>query len=231
MDLVKTLRYVFGAENVWTDRDLDGLEALPMADQPRLNEDVTSGWEGRSSDFPYRSYMVFEVGDIARSKAFIAWALEEKVRFKEVRGQWFGAGATAFVMEDTSQLRMKIAYWVRGQEAILALSPAWRYDPSVGTNRLFGNRVAHIDLLASDGYQVTERTYAGLFQAVGRDQALREDSWTYDPASEAYYIIVNPPVPAIPSPLQASAPAICHAPEPDDLGIWADDGGRHIDQE
>jgi len=188
--IVDTLKAVGLDVTTLPDNEAGQHIAASMADAVNINADVTSGWEPRSGNSPYQRFVIFEVGDKVRQQAFKAWALEQKLGFKELIGKWKGQQAASFIVEDTSTNRIKLAYWLIGQEAILVLGPAWRYDPAVGTNRLFGNRLAQLEWLDSDGYQVREIEAAGKFQAVGREQALAGDSWTYDPVTEAYYILV-----------------------------------------
>lgn len=167
-----------------TDRDLDGLDPV------RLNPDVSGGWEGRSSDFPYQRFVIFEVGDITRAQTFNAYALGDGLRFKQLKGSWKGVQNPAFIVEDTSTNRIKLAYWLRGQESVLCLGPAYRTGPD-GQKRLYGNREAILDWLDGDGYTVKERTpLPGLFQPVSRARALDLDGWTYDPELKQYFAVV-----------------------------------------
>jgi hypothetical protein len=170
-----------------TSRDLDGLEAIPEA---HFNPDVSGGWEGRSSDFPYQRFVVFEVGDIVRSQSFNAYALGDGMRYKQLKGSWRGVSNASFIVEDTSTNRVKLAYWLRGQKSVLCLGPAYRKGPD-GQSRLYGNREAILDWLDNDGYTVKERTpLPGLFQPVSRAKALALEAWTFDPKLRQYFAVV-----------------------------------------
>lgn len=168
-----------------TDRDLDGLADV-AGPQPK----ISGGWEARSGSSPFTPYMVFEVGGIADAAAFRAWALGEGHAFKSLLGCYKGNKNPSFIMEDTSANRLAIAYWVRKQESILCLGPAYRPNEQ-GLHQLFGNRVAILDYLQPDGYQVFEREpLPGRWQAVSKATALKLDNWTFDPSENQYYAVV-----------------------------------------
>lgn len=176
----------FGMADAGTDRDLDGL--APVEPIIRVNQDVTSGWESRSDDSAFKRYIVFEVGGIADAAAFRAWALENGLAFKSLQGSWKGRHNPAFIVEDTPSIRLKIAYWVRKQEALLCLGPAYRLRED-GLYQLFGNREAILDWLEPDGYTVSYREPIGLFGAVSKATALRLEDWTFDPTENQYYAV------------------------------------------
>lgn len=157
--------------------------------EPVTNPGVTSGWESRSGDSAFKRFVVFAVGGIMEGKQFNAWALGEGLRFKALEGSWRGQKEPSFIVEDTNENRLRIAYWTKGQEAILCLGKAYRTGPD-GLGRLFGNREAILDFLDGDGYSVTRREPAGLWQPASRNQALAQESWTFDPTENQYYIVV-----------------------------------------
>lgn len=166
-------------------------ELQPLEPIIRTNEGVTGGWEGRSDDSAFKRYIVFEVGGIQEAAAFRAWALETGKSFKSLMGSWQGRHNPSFIMEDSPTLRLELAYWVRKQEAILCLGPAYRKRPEDGLYQLFGNREAVLDWIAGDGYEVVQREpLKGLWQSVSRATALRQDSWTFDPSENQYYAVV-----------------------------------------
>jgi hypothetical protein len=162
----------------------------PVEPVIRVNEGVTGGWEGRSDDAPFKRYIVFEVGGIVEAAAFKGWALETGQQFKSLMGSWKGRHNPSFIMEDTPTVRMEIAYWLKGQEAVLCLGPAYRKRED-GLYQLFGNRPAILDYLEPDGYSVVKReAVEGLWQAVSKETALRLDGWTFDPTERQYYAVV-----------------------------------------
>lgn len=165
----------------------------PTADvagpQP-LNPGVAGGWENRSSEAPFKRFVIFAVGGIREAKEFNAWALAEGLRFKSLLGSYKDQHEPSFIVEDTNENRLRIAYWVKGQEAILCLGKAYRLGPD-GLYRLYGNREAILDYLAPDGYSVTRREpVEGLWQPVSKNQALALDSWTFDPSQNQYYAVI-----------------------------------------
>lgn len=170
--------------------DLEAVGLQPIViDTP---EDVQrlSGWEGRSDESAHKRYLVFAVGGILEAKQFNAWALGENIRFKALEGSWKGEHEPSFIVEDTNENRLRIAYWVKGQDALLCLGPAYRKRPD-GLYQLYGNREAILDWLEPDGYGVCEREkLSGLWQAVSKETALRQDSWTFDPGEKQYYAVV-----------------------------------------
>lgn len=185
MDLISTLRKIgFEVQTLGFDEDDKALAALDR----RFNANLAGGWNGWSSDYPYKRFVVFEVGSVLQAQTFKAWALGDGLRFKEVAGSWKGQQNPSFVVEDTSTNRIKLAYWVRGQETLLCLGPAYRKGPD-GMSRLYGHREAILDYLESDGYGVMRREPIGLFRPVSRDVALWSDSWTFDPTDRQYYVV------------------------------------------
>jgi hypothetical protein len=180
-DLKAYIARVTASKN--TSRDLDGLEPV----EPVIR---AGGWEPRSGESPYKRFMVFEVGGIADAAAFRAWANGENRAFKSLLGCYKGQQNPSFIMEDTGANRLGIAYWVRRQESILCLGPAYRKRDD-GLYQLFGNREAILDFLSPDGYQVKGReSLEGLWQTVSKETALRLDNWTFDPSDNQYYAVV-----------------------------------------
>jgi hypothetical protein len=175
-----------------TTMDMDELKSFEDRGIPGNRADFSqlSGWESRSGTSPYQSYMIFEVGGILEASQFKAYATGEKLGFKAVLGSWRGTHNPAFVMADTPSNRLAIAFWVKGQEAILCLGPAYRKN-SQGLGQLFGNREAILDWLAPDGYTVTSREpLQGLFSPISQKEADGLASWTFDPTENQYYGVV-----------------------------------------
>lgn len=154
------------------------------------NPAPVSSWESRSDAAAFNRFVVFSVGGILEANQFKAWALNEGVAFKALWGSWRGETEPSFIVEDTNENRLRLAYWVKGQKTLLCLGPAYRKRPD-GLYQLFGNREAVLDWLEPDGYAVTKREpLEGLWQAVGKEQALALDSWTFDPTENQYYAVV-----------------------------------------
>lgn len=181
------------------DRDLnliDTLEAIGLktivietADDIQ-NLNVSGGWEGRSDDSAFKQFIVFGVGGIADAAAFRGWALEAGYGFKSLQGSWRGRHNPSFIMQDTNAVRLAIAYWLRKQDAILCLGPAYRKNAD-GLGQLFGNREAILDYLLPDGFSVSRREpLKGLWQPVQKSTALAQDGWTFDPTDGQYYAVL-----------------------------------------
>lgn len=154
-------------------------------------EDLGQGVQPHSSTTPYSRYVIFAVGDITRAAAFRGWATSQNVPFKSLLGQWKGHSEASFIVEDTSTNRLRLAYWLAGQEAVMCLGPAYRLDQKTGLMTLFGNREAILDYLANDGYEVLDRKPVGYFSAVARATAMASEGWTFDPASGTHYTLVQ----------------------------------------
>lgn len=136
----------------------------------------TSGIWGSSTPSDFKTYVIFCVGnDPYREAAFRAWALENGIGFKSLKGCYKGQQENSFIINEENLGRCY--RWFSREESILFIGPMYR------NGRLYGNREAHLYYLKTG-----EREDLGLFQWVPRSEALKEDAWTYDPTQDLYFI-------------------------------------------
>jgi hypothetical protein len=135
---------------------------------------ATGGVQGWSSAAPYASLVVFAVGGILRAAQFNAWALEHGLRFKPMVGKWQGITERSFIVFEADLAR--ILPWVRDEERLMLLGPAYR------NGTLYGHRRAWL----VDPKGMEEDEYLGLYTHAGLDTS---GDWTYDPATDMYWHI------------------------------------------
>lgn len=189
---------------------------------------VASGvWPGSTSALT-SSFVIFSVGDdILRQAQFNAWAVANGLAFKRLIGSYKGQAEHSFICP-AENLPM-LSDWLTGQESVLHLGPLYRDGIA------HGDREARLGFLREDGTAVsppaTQRL--GLYGWAPRDEALRQEAWTYDPTLDEYFICRAQvgTAQAGQALMQAADEAQPRAPHAEefDLGIWADDGGRHVD--
>ncbi len=115
-------------------------------------------------------YIIFCVGqDDEHIKEFIAWAGKNGIPLKQLIGQYKGAREKSFITK--YEYFDRVCEWTVEEESVLLLD-----EPD-----FFGRRMA---TLVYGGHEAP----AGEFTAVTAMEAMKEDSYTFDPLTETYYI-------------------------------------------
>jgi hypothetical protein len=116
-------------------------------------------------------YFIFCVGqDPVRIAAFLTWAFHEKVNVKPLIGKYEGVTERSFIAN--YKHFPAIEPFLKNEESILMLD---RYD-------------ARDQPRARLVYQNGKEVQLGKLVAVTKEVALSCASWTYDPATNAYFI-------------------------------------------
>lgn len=118
--------------------------------------------------------VIFCVGqELRRVAAFRAWAAHRRLDVRSLVGSYNGVTEMSFVVAAADYA--EVTRWTRAEESILFL----------GHNDQSGGRPAR--LVFADG-RVEE---LGCFVSCPRDTALAAPSWTYDPATDEYFLCVD----------------------------------------
>lgn len=137
-----------------------------------------SGVRGSSTDRPFKSYVIFAVGDLVRSAAFVTWLEERGLRYQQGVGSWKGQQERCFVLEADDVLgNPDFEPWLAGQEAILFLEPAYR------NGKLYGSRPAWLSYPTDD----KSSDFIGNYGYAGQTQP--KGDWTYLPGNGFYQVV------------------------------------------
>lgn len=140
---------------------------------------TSGGIWGGSTATAHADLIIFATGNnIARECAFRAWAEGHRVPYKSLIGSYKGAVERSFVAFKSDWPRL--LPWFEAEESVLHLGPAWREGV------LHGDRVAVLEFMADRAL-----LELGMFGYQTREFALRQEGWTYDPQSGAYYCVTS----------------------------------------
>lgn len=134
----------------------------------RVRQNLTSGIWARSLS---ARYFVFCVGQsIHKQKAFIAFAYTSGIGIKPLFGSYKGQAEQSFIadMKDYDQIEP----WLEAEESILL----------IGSCNSENQPTATLRYLATG-----EDVPIGRMVPVRREEALSQDSWTYDPFQKVYF--------------------------------------------
>lgn len=135
-------------------------------------QSVPAIWN-KSVPVAQEEFVVFCVGqDMSRIMAFRTWARHRDIGFKSLVGCYRGLMECSFIVKATDFPQVSV--WTKEEESTL-----W-----VGQVDASGSRPAK--LVYADG---RTEDLGHLISCI-RDTALQSDSWTYDPASDEYFICV-----------------------------------------
>lgn len=131
---------------------------------------------GHSSPSHWDTYVVFCVGnDLVKEAAFRQWAHASNIGFKSLVGCYKGQTENSFIVNH-KHFR-EVLPWIKREESVLIL----------GANENMGGgksmRPAKLVFLEDN----TEQDL-GYFREVGREYALAQDAWTYDPQTCKYWV-------------------------------------------
>jgi hypothetical protein len=139
-----------------------------------------------STEAAYEPLVIFALGnDMYREQEFKAWAADRGLDYAPVKGCYKGQTENSFVIRESNWNDVRPL--CIGEESVLLLSPRFR------NGKMYGDRLASLLYLWTE-HRVVYPTWLeeiGLFQVASRKEALRSDGWTYDPVTEAYFV-VNP---------------------------------------
>jgi hypothetical protein len=138
---------------------------------------ASSGIADHSTESPYKSYVVFAVGDLLRSAQFTAWATQAGLPFKQGIGSYKGTQERCFIVPEVDALIADLEPWLAGQETVLRLGPAYR------NGIMYGHRRAELFDVEPNGSWIgpfASSIYLGLYGWVGSTHA-PEGDWTYFP--------------------------------------------------
>lgn len=166
-------REVLDRANAWRQKE------AAVADSAAAVSGLTSGSNHNATE----SLLVVAVGDLIRSAAFTQFLLGRDARFKQGVGKWRDVQERAFIIraDDYEKDPDAFAPWLKGQEAVLFLGPAFR------DGKLYGNRRAWLlDVNERGEIWQFPATYLGLYGWVGNTQPAGD--WTYNPESGFFAI-------------------------------------------
>lgn len=136
-----------------------------------LSHDYAPATWGHSSSIGSRAFVIFCVGqDIRKVAAFRIWATSENIGFKSLKGCYNGQTEDSFIVALTDY--PKVTPWTDGEDSVLVLGSCDARD----------RRPAR--LMFNDG----SSHHLGLFHSCSREEALKRQSWTYDPTQNTYFI-------------------------------------------
>ena len=126
---------------------------------------------GRSSEFGYQRFIIFSVdGGAVGAASFWAWALSRGLKAKRLQGCYKGQQEASFLLPAADVAR--IIPWIVNQESVLVLS-----EPDARERRaaaLWFHREGRHETL-------------GVFRQVSKAEAFKQDGWTYDFVTGAYF--------------------------------------------
>jgi hypothetical protein len=146
----------------------------------------SGGVWGHSSTVGANRYSIFAVGDqsLITEKGFMQWCMNEGIGFKPLLGCYGGKNENSFIVNADNIYTIAQAGWLKGQESILALHVCDSRD----------RRKAQLIWL--DAYGKADRmkppTDLGVLVSVGKDEAMQQNGWTYDPDLKEYFICKDP---------------------------------------
>ena len=116
-------------------------------------------------------FVIFCVGqDAQKVEEFRKWAATEALSIKQLKGSYKGQLEDSFITSlETFQ---KLKHWTLEEESVLVLR-----EPDG-----WGARPAALQ------FRTGEPQPAGYLRACEKLRALKEESWTYDPSTDTYYI-------------------------------------------
>ena len=140
------------------------------------------GVQGHSEPHMYNQYVIFAVGDVLRQQQFKAWALDNKIGFKELVGSYKGVVEHSFIMNYETFLSKPLELWefIKQEESVLILEKG----VYLGGGKWY--RPAYLRYF--DVAMETKRGPTMRWRQVNREYALAQDSWTYDPSQELYFV-------------------------------------------
>jgi hypothetical protein len=135
------------------------------------------GVVNHSTESPFKSYVVFAVGDLLRSAQFTAWATQAGLPFKQGIGSYKGTQERCFIMPEVDALMADLGPWLAGQETVLRLGPAYRNGIMYGHRRA---ELFDVDLRGGWVGPFASSVYLGLYGWVGSTYPPQGD-WTFFP--------------------------------------------------
>ena len=129
-----------------------------------MNQHVSPGLWAHSTTAAYENFVIFCVGqDPYRIAAFRSWAADKGIGFKSLVGCYKGQIEQSFIVNEKNL--PFVERWTRDEESILHLASNPR-GPRIATLRHRDGR---------------EEQLGHFVAVIGRDYALKKESWTYDP--------------------------------------------------
>jgi hypothetical protein len=142
----------------------------------------SSGIQGWSTEGYFDEYIIFCVGnDIARESAFRSWATANGVGFKNLIGKYEGLTERSFIVNCKNDLICR--EWYKDERTILHLSSMYRKNME-GMMQRFGCREATLQ----DARTRVVLENLGWFRTVTPEYAMKQDAWTLDLTTKAYWI-------------------------------------------
>lgn len=152
---------------------------------------------GHSSIEGTKHYTIFSVLDNTEVgyAMFKSWAVDAKIAFKPLMGQYRGQSEISFIINSENLARVADAGFLKGQESVLSL----------GTMDSQDRRAAKLIFLNEHGWPADDgegpawadhraEKDLGVLVSVSREEALNnwEQGWTYDPDQKEYFITIDP---------------------------------------
>lgn len=157
------------------------------------NDNKGGIWATSSPDFWNTEYAIFSIDgedsyDIREN--FLTFLNNLNILHKQVKGCYKGQTEFAWIVKrhDFELIRLK-TYWTEKQESVLYVSKPFR-DPLAG--RFTSTRSAMVSRATlhflNDGREVD----LGILRTVSREEALKQDAYTYCPLTGLYWVAIQP---------------------------------------
>lgn len=126
---------------------------------------------GHSGSTGFDNFIIFCVGyNLRKVMAFRSWATDAEISFKNLIGCYNGTMEYSFIVKADDFIHVEP--WTANQESVLWLGHCDARD----------RRPAK--LIYQTGYEES----LGLMQSCRRETALAQQSWTFDPSTNYYFI-------------------------------------------